>query len=124
MKMKLEDTPSATPKTPSVVSHWCESIRSSEAPLCAITSGMYSPEHDVDEEEDREHRHRQADRAPRRLEQQHEPDGGDDDVLQVGLPGPSRELGVEEEEVAPPANAPAIARSQSYHGDATCATSA
>jgi hypothetical protein len=38
--MKPLDTPSATPNTPSVVSHWCDIARFSDAPLCAIMSGM------------------------------------------------------------------------------------
>ncbi|MDT4850609.1 hypothetical protein FQZ97_847620 [compost metagenome] len=39
-KMKLLDTPSATPNTPSVVSHWWLMARFSEKPRCAIMSGM------------------------------------------------------------------------------------
>ncbi len=42
-KMNCTDTPSATPYTPSVVSHMCEMKRSSDAPRCWITSGMYGP---------------------------------------------------------------------------------
>ncbi|MNT53700.1 hypothetical protein D3C72_1907970 [compost metagenome] len=43
MKMYDTDTPSATPYTPSVVSHMCDIRRSIDAPRCASTSGSQGP---------------------------------------------------------------------------------
>ena len=42
-KMKLVETPSATPNTPSDVSQKCDAARDSEDPRCAIRPGRYGP---------------------------------------------------------------------------------
>jgi hypothetical protein len=96
--MKPVDTPRATPKTPSVVSHWCDMARDSDAPLCAIRSGIQGPP-GVAEEDHGHHDHRQPERAARGLEQQHDAGHRHHQVHRGGLAGARGQLAVEEEDV-------------------------
>jgi hypothetical protein len=61
--------------------------------------GQIAAEQDVAEESQCEDRHRQANRAPCRFEQEHEPDGRGNDVDRGRLSGAHRELVVEQDEI-------------------------
>ncbi len=61
--------------------------------------GQVRPGHRVDEEQHGQHRHRQADGAPRGLEQQQDADGADHDVERGRVARTQRQLLVEDDQV-------------------------
>ncbi len=90
--MKLVDTPTATPNTPSVVSHMWLMPLDERGAAVGDDLGHVGAEEDVDEEHRSQDHHRQAERAPRGLEQQQHADHGGGQVQVGGHARALREL--------------------------------
>src|SRR5262245_27469075 len=97
--MKVVDTPSATPKTPSEVNQKCEAARPSDAPLCASRSGQPWTGKDVSQEAQRKQRHPRRFGATRSLDQDELSYHGDDDIGAGRQARPHGEIVVENDEI-------------------------
>ncbi len=98
-KTKLVETPSAMPKMPSVVSHWCCRNLVEGRALVLHHLGHPGAGEGEHHEQDGDADHGQAQRPPRRLQQQQDAGAGGDQVERGRLARALRQLAVEQEQI-------------------------